>query len=39
VLLIVGDRDFPMLEGDARAFIAKANGLGRAVTFFKVLGF
>jgi acetyl esterase/lipase len=27
VLLIVGGRDFPMLEGDAKAFIEKAGGL------------
>jgi uncharacterized protein (TIGR03067 family) len=26
VLLVVGDRDFPMLEGDARAFVEKARG-------------
>jgi acetyl esterase/lipase len=34
VLLIVGGRDFPMLEGDARGFIEKAKGLGVAATMF-----
>ena len=38
VLLIVGDRDFPMLEGDAKAFIAKANGLGRTADLFVAKG-
>jgi acetyl esterase/lipase len=34
VLLIVGGRDFPMLEGDARAFIEKARGLDVSATLF-----
>jgi hypothetical protein len=28
VLLVVGDRDFPMLEGDAKEFVAKAKDAG-----------
>jgi acetyl esterase/lipase len=31
-LLVVGEKDFPMLEGDARAFAAKAKEVGREVT-------
>jgi hypothetical protein len=34
VLLVVGARDFPMLEGDARAFIDKAKGVGASATLF-----
>jgi acetyl esterase/lipase len=34
VLLIVGERDFPTLEGDARAFVEKAKGLEVAVTLY-----
>lgn len=30
-LLIVGERDFPMLEGDVRAFAHKAQGMGRKI--------
>jgi acetyl esterase/lipase len=30
-LLIVGDKDFPMLEGDAKRFAEKAKGLGMTV--------
>ena len=33
-LLVVGEKDFPMLEGDARAFAEKAMGVGREVTTF-----
>jgi hypothetical protein len=33
-LLVVGERDFPMLYGDARAFAKKAMGVGRDVTIF-----
>jgi acetyl esterase/lipase len=36
VLLIVGGRDFPMLEQDARAFIEKARGLGLSADLFVV---
>jgi dipeptidyl aminopeptidase/acylaminoacyl peptidase len=36
VLLIVGGRDFPMLEEDARAFIEKARGLGLSADLFVV---
>jgi acetyl esterase/lipase len=31
-LLVVGEKDFPMLEKDARAFAEKAKGVGREVT-------
>jgi acetyl esterase/lipase len=31
-LLVVGEKDFPMLENDARAFAEKAKGVGREVT-------
>jgi acetyl esterase/lipase len=34
VVLIVGDRDFPMLEGDARAFVEKARGHGLSAALF-----
>jgi acetyl esterase/lipase len=37
-LLVVGDKDFPMLEGDARAFAEKAKAAGRAVTTFVAKG-
>jgi len=30
-LLVVGERDFPMLEGDARAYVADAKALGREI--------
>jgi acetyl esterase/lipase len=33
-LLVVGERDFPMLEGDARMFAAKARRAGREVATF-----
>jgi acetyl esterase/lipase len=33
-LLVVGERDFPMLEGDARLFAAKARRAGREVATF-----
>jgi acetyl esterase/lipase len=33
-LLVVGDKDFPMLERDARAFAEEARGVGREVTTF-----
>jgi acetyl esterase/lipase len=33
-LLVVGEKDFPMLEGDARAFAAKAKEAGREVTVY-----
>jgi acetyl esterase/lipase len=31
-LLVVGERDFPMLEADARAFAEKAKAVGRTAT-------
>jgi acetyl esterase/lipase len=31
-LLLVGEKDFPMLEKDARTFAEKAKGVGREVT-------
>jgi acetyl esterase/lipase len=34
VLLVVGGRDFPMLEGDAKAFIEKAKGVKVSATLF-----
>ena len=34
MLLVVGGRDFPMLEGDARAFIERARGLDLAASLF-----
>jgi acetyl esterase/lipase len=37
-LLIVGDRDFPMLEGDAKAFATKASALGLRVPTFTAKG-
>jgi acetyl esterase/lipase len=33
-LLVVGDRDFPMLEGDAKAFLKKARQAGATVSLF-----
>jgi acetyl esterase/lipase len=33
-LLIVGEKDYPMLERDARTFAEKAKGVGRVVTTF-----
>jgi acetyl esterase/lipase len=37
-LLVVGEKDFPMLEGDARAFARKAREVGREVTVFVAPG-
>jgi len=37
-LLIVGEKDFPMLERDARAFAEKAKCVGREVTTFVAKG-
>jgi acetyl esterase/lipase len=37
-LLIVGERDFPMLAGDAQAFAAKAKAVGVAVGVFVAKG-
>jgi acetyl esterase/lipase len=37
-LLIVGEKDFPMLQGDARRFALAANGKGRKVTTFVAAG-
>jgi acetyl esterase/lipase len=34
ILLVVGERDFPMLEGDAKDFVAKAKGVGATATLF-----
>src|SRR5205823_1445926 len=34
VLLVVGEHDFPMLEGDARLFVDKAKSAGVSATFF-----
>jgi acetyl esterase/lipase len=33
-LLVVGEKDFPMLEGDAKAFAEKAKGVGKDVPTF-----
>jgi acetyl esterase/lipase len=38
VLLVVGDRDFPMLEGDAREFAVKAKALGASVEVYVAEG-
>jgi acetyl esterase/lipase len=38
VLLVVGERDYPMLAGDARAFAEKAKGVGRAVATYVAAG-
>jgi acetyl esterase/lipase len=38
VLLVVGERDFPMLEGDARAFVQKAKDLDRPAALFVARG-
>jgi acetyl esterase/lipase len=38
VLLVVGERDFPMLEGDARAFVAKVKGVGGSAALFVAEG-
>jgi acetyl esterase/lipase len=38
VLLIVGDRDFPMLEADARAFVGKAEAVGGKAAVFTAKG-
>jgi acetyl esterase/lipase len=38
VLLVVGERDFPMLEGDARAFVEKAKALNRGTRLFVAKG-
>jgi acetyl esterase/lipase len=32
VLLVLGDRDFPMLEADAKAFVERAKGVGGSAT-------
>lgn len=32
MLLVVGERDFPMLEGDAKSFVEKAKGFNVAAT-------
>ena len=37
-LLVVGERDFPMLEGDARAFAKKAGSFGRNVELMTAAG-
>jgi acetyl esterase/lipase len=37
-LLVVGERDFPMLAGDARAFANKATGVGREVMIYVAKG-
>jgi acetyl esterase/lipase len=34
ILLVVGERDFPMLEGDARVFVEKARGVGGSAALF-----
>jgi dipeptidyl aminopeptidase/acylaminoacyl peptidase len=34
VLLVVGEKDYPMLEEDAPVFAAKGKGAGGAVTTF-----
>jgi acetyl esterase/lipase len=34
VLLVVGDHDFPMLEGDAKEFAAKAKAVGASVDVY-----
>jgi acetyl esterase/lipase len=34
VLLVVGERDFPMLEGDAKAFVEKAKGVNVVAALF-----
>ncbi len=34
VLLVVGERDFPMLEGDARAFVARAKEVNATASLF-----
>jgi hypothetical protein len=33
VLLIVGERDFPMLKGDAAAFVEKARSIGLSAAY------
>jgi acetyl esterase/lipase len=38
VLLVVGERDFPMLEGDARAFSTKAQGAKAEAALFVAKG-
>jgi acetyl esterase/lipase len=38
VLLVVGERDYPMLAGDARAFAEKAKGVGGAVATYVAVG-
>jgi acetyl esterase/lipase len=37
-LLVIGGQDFPMLEGDARAFARKAEGFGDRVRVIVVPG-
>ena len=36
VLLVVGERDFPMLAGDAQAFVAKAHEAGARASWFQL---
>jgi acetyl esterase/lipase len=38
VLLVVGERDFPMLEGDAKAFVEKAKAAGAEAALFVAKG-
>jgi acetyl esterase/lipase len=38
VLLVVGERDYPMLAGDARAFTEKAKGVGGSVATYVAAG-
>jgi acetyl esterase/lipase len=38
VLLVVGERDFPMLEGDARTFVEKVKGFGGTAALFVARG-
>jgi arylformamidase len=38
MLLVVGERDFPMLEGDAKAFVEKAKGAGAEAALFVAKG-
>jgi acetyl esterase/lipase len=38
VLLVVGERDFPMLESDARSYVEKAKKVGMTATVFVAKG-
>jgi acetyl esterase/lipase len=38
ILLVVGERDFPMLEGDAHAFVEKVKGVGGSAALFVAPG-